>query len=88
MEKDKIVSVYIHSPEITSEQLNSIVNFVVMFNYYTPNQIEIICDYLPLRLNGKISNLSIIAEKYFHAWNKDSLIRNIRLVKKGEEHAG
>lgn len=82
MSKDPIITLNIHSKELTPEQLNCIVSFVSRFDFENPNQIEIICDSLPLRLNGKISHLSSNAREYFSDWNRAGTMRNIRVLKK------
>lgn len=79
---DKLITLYINSKEITDWQLNCIVGFVSRFHRENLDQIEIICEKFPLRLNGKISNLTSTAWEYFKIWNKKGAMRNLRLLKK------
>lgn len=74
------ISLYINSNEITDSQLNDIVDFARKFNYKNPYKIvKIIVDKYPLRLKGKISNLTSLARGYFMAWNMENKMRNISI---------
>lgn len=82
MSENIIISLHIHSAEITPEQLNCIVAFSSQFNRENYNKIEIITDKLPLRLNGKISQLTSNARRYFYSWNEAGTMRNIRIAER------
>lgn len=74
------ISLYINSNEITDFQLNDIVDFVSKFNYKNPYKgVGIIVEKYPLRLKGKISNLTFLAREYFMSWNKNNKMRNISI---------
>ena len=82
MNDNIIISLHIHSQEVTPEQLNCIVAFASQFYRENKNKIEIVADKLPLRLNGKISQLTSNARRYFGNWNKAGTMRNIRIAER------
>ena len=77
-----IISLYINSKEISSEQFNDIVRFIDNFaRFYGNTSIEIMSHHLPLRINGRVSLLTSRARDYFAKWNKDGTVRKIALIK-------
>ena len=85
MNDNIIISLHIHSQEVTPEQLNCIVAFASQFNRENKNKIEIAADKLPLRLDGKISHLSSNARRYFYSWNEAGAMRNIRIAERSKK---
>lgn len=79
---NKLISLYINSSELTPEQINAIMHFCTRFWRENPEEIEILCDRFPMRINGKLSELTSLAKDYFKYWNKKGLFRNLSVVKK------
>lgn len=81
MKHNKLISLHINSSEITPEQLNAIMAFCTRFWRENPGEIEILCDKFPMRINGKLSELTSLAKEFFAYWNKKGLFRNLSIVK-------
>lgn len=81
MKHNKLISLHINSSEITPEQLNAITAFCTRFWRENPGEIEILCDKFPMRINGKLSELTSLAKEYFAYWNAKGLFRNLSIVK-------
>lgn len=77
---EKIITLFINTNEITTSQFNDIVRFISTF-HSRPNQIEVVFNFnkFPLRIKGKISNLSSLAKAYFANWSRADMIRNLSL---------
>ena len=82
MKHNKLISLYINSSEITPEQFNAIMAFCTRFWRENPGEIEILCDKFPMRINGKLSELTSLAKEGFAYWNAKGLFRNLSIVKK------
>lgn len=79
---DPIILLEFCKNEITVDQYNDIVRFVDKFyNYNGSKSIQCFIEKMPLRLRGKLSELSSRAREYFYEWNKCGAIRNISIVK-------
>ena len=85
MKHNRLISLCINSSEITPEQFNAITHFATKFWRENPEGIEILCDKFPIRINGKLSELSSLAKDYFKYWNKKGLFRNLSVVKRKDK---
>lgn len=86
MKHNKLISLYINSSEITPEQFNTIMAFCTRFWRENPGKIEILCDKFPMRINGKLSELTSLAKEFFAYWNKKGLFHNLSIVKREENN--
>lgn len=79
--------IHINIPqEVTTSQYNDIIAFVSKFTASNgKGSVHIICDKYPLRLSGKISELSPAAKQYYDTWSSKGVMRNMSVVKTKEK---
>lgn len=79
-EKEPILTIHYHGTTIKPFIFNLLIGFVNQLFYIEKENVELITDVYPLRLDGKISQLTSLGKKWFRSWNKDGCIRNIRVL--------
>lgn len=77
------ITLTIEQSSITPEQFNDVVRFVSSFRTQNgEDSLKWQLNSYPLRLKGKIANLSSLARGYFISLNKSGYMRNISLIKR------